>query len=65
MREISQDFKADLRWQGSAINALQEAAEAYLVGLFEDVNLSAIHAKRVTIMPKDILLARRIRGERG
>ena len=44
--------------------ALQEAAEAYLVGLFEDTNLCAIHAKRVTIMPKDIILARRIRGER-
>ncbi len=43
---------------------LQEAAEAYLVGLFEDTNLCAIHAKRVTIMPKDIQLARRIRGER-
>ena len=44
--------------------ALQEAAEAYLIGLFEDINLCAIHAKRVTIMPKDIQLARRIRGER-
>ncbi|RCN28133.1 core histone H2A/H2B/H3/H4 [Ancylostoma caninum] len=44
--------------------ALQEASEAYLVGLFEDTNLCAIHAKRVTIMPKDIQLARRIRGER-
>uniref|UniRef100_A0A0E0DXA4 Core Histone H2A/H2B/H3 domain-containing protein n=1 Tax=Oryza meridionalis TaxID=40149 RepID=A0A0E0DXA4_9ORYZ len=42
-----------------------EAAEAYLVGLFEDTNLCAIHAKRVTIMPKDIQLARRIRGERA
>ncbi|XP_033613969.1 histone H3.3A-like [Fukomys damarensis] len=45
--------------------ALQEASEAYLVGLFEDTNLCAIHAKRVTIMPKDIQLARRIRGERS
>lgn len=44
---------------------LQEASEAYLVGLFEDTNLCAIHAKRVTIMPKDIQLARRIRGERA
>jgi histone H3 len=43
----------------------QEASEAYLVGLFEDTNLCAIHAKRVTIMPKDIQLARRIRGERA
>jgi|EP01122_Echinamoeba_exundans_P001047 histone H3 len=64
VREIAQDFKTDLRFQGSAIAALQEAAEAYLVGLFEDTNLCAIHAKRVTIMPKDIQLARRIRGER-
>ena len=65
VREIAQDFKSDLRFQGSAILALQEASESYLVGLFEDTNLSAIHAKRVTIMPKDIQLARRIRGERS
>jgi histone H3 len=51
VREIAQDFKSDLRFQGSAVLALQEAAEAYLVGLFEDTNLCAIHAKRVTIMP--------------
>jgi histone H3 len=63
--EIAQDFKSDLRFQGSAVLALQESAEAYLVGLFEDTNLCAIHAKRVTIMPKDIQLARRIRGERS
>ena len=63
VREISQNFKADMRFQSSAIMALQEAAEAYMVGLFEDTNLCAIHAKRVTIMPKDIQLARRIRGE--
>ena len=105
VREIAQEFKTDLRFQGSAVLALQEAAEAYLVvsrggrgfegsvglraleepnrlppllplliilpapsspqGLFEDTNLAAIHAKRVTIMPKDIQLARRIRGERS
>ncbi|XP_011887009.1 PREDICTED: uncharacterized protein LOC105572717 [Cercocebus atys] len=65
VREIAQDFKTDLRFQSSAVMALQEACEAYLVGLFEDTNLCAIHAKRVTIMPKDIQLARRIRGERG
>eukprot|EP00621_Florenciella_sp_RCC1693_P016573 CAMPEP_0182533062 /NCGR_PEP_ID=MMETSP1323-20130603/13000_1 /TAXON_ID=236787 /ORGANISM="Florenciella parvula, Strain RCC1693" /LENGTH=192 /DNA_ID=CAMNT_0024742897 /DNA_START=1 /DNA_END=579 /DNA_ORIENTATION=- len=65
VREIAQDFKTDLRFQSTAIMALQEAAEAYLVGLFEDTNLCAIHAKRVTIMPKDIQLARRIRGERA
>uniref|UniRef100_A0A452RNQ9 Core Histone H2A/H2B/H3 domain-containing protein n=2 Tax=Laurasiatheria TaxID=314145 RepID=A0A452RNQ9_URSAM len=62
---IAQDFKTDLRFQSSAVMALQEACEAYLVGLFEDTNLCAIHAKRVTIMPKDIQLARRIRGERA
>ena len=64
VREIAQDFKADLRFQSQAVLALQEAAEAYMVSLFEDTNLCAIHAKRVTIMPKDIQLARRIRGER-
>jgi histone H3 len=52
-----------LRFQSTAILALQEAAEAYLVSLFEDTNLCAIHAKRVTIMRKDMQLARRIRGE--
>ncbi len=64
VREIAQDFKTDLRFQTAAIGALQEASEAYLVGLFEDTNICAIHAERVTIMPKDIQLARRIRGER-
>ena len=63
VREIAQDFKTDLCFQATAIIALQEASEAYLVGLFEDTNLCTIHAKRVTIMPKDIQLARRIRGE--
>ncbi|GAB5585210.1 histone H3.1 [Umbelopsis nana] len=65
VREIAQDFKTDLRFQSSAIGALQEASEAYLVALFEDTNLAAIHAKRVTIQPKDIQLARRLRGERS
>ena len=65
VREIANDFKTDLRFQSSAVFALQEAAEAYMVGLFEDTNLCAIHAKRVTIMPKDMQLARRIRGERN
>lgn len=58
-------IKSDLRFQSAAIGGIQEAAEAYLVGLFEDTNLCAIHAKRVTIMPRDIRLARRIRGERS
>jgi histone H3 len=65
VREIAKDYKSDLRFQQSAINALQEAAESFLVGLFEDTNLCALHARRVTIMPKDIQLARRIRGERA
>ena len=64
LREIAQQFKSDLRFQSQAVLALQEACEAYLVGLFEDTNLCAIHAKRVTIMPKDMQLARRIRGEK-
>ena len=51
VREIAHDFKTDLRFQSAAILCLQEAAEAYLVGLFEDTNLCAIHARRVTIMP--------------
>merc|ERR1712118_36770 len=55
LREVAQDFKKDMRFQASTIAALQEASEAYIVGLFEDTNLCAIHAKRVTIMPKDIL----------
>ena len=55
-------FHIPIRWQASAMLALQEAAEAHLVGLFEDANLCTIHARRVTIMPKDIQLARRIRG---
>ncbi|KAJ5092326.1 Histone-fold [Penicillium alfredii] len=59
------DVGAELRWQSHAIQALQEAAEAFLVHLFEDTNLCALHAKRVTIMQKDIQLARRIRGVWG
>lgn len=65
VREISNAMTSEvLRFQSSAILALQESCEAYLVSLFEDANLCAIHARRVTIMPKDIQLARRIRGER-
>ena len=65
VREVAEDMKTDLRFQSHAISALHEASEAYLISLFEDTNLCAIHAKRVTIMPKDIQLARRIRGERS
>ena len=63
--ETAQDFKTDLHFQSSAVLAMQEPSKAYLVGLFEDTNLCAIHAKHVTIMPKDIQLARRICGERA
>jgi len=52
-----------MRFQSTAILGLQEAAEAYLVGLLEDTNLCAIHAKRVTVMPKDVSLAKRIRAD--
>ena len=63
VREIQYGMtRTPYRWQGSAILALQEASEAHLVALFEDSNLCAIHGKRVTIMPKDMQLARRIRG---
>ncbi len=64
VREIAITMKADLRFQKSAVLALQTAAEEYLTALFADTNLCAIHAKRVTIYPKDMGLARRIRGER-
>jgi histone H3/H4 len=64
VREVAQEFKTDIRFQSSSVLALQEACEAYLIGLFEDTQLCAIHAKRVTIMQRDILLARRIRGEK-
>ena len=63
VKEIAQRVRDDFRWQTAAIEALQEASEAYLIGLLEDTNLCAIHAKRVTIMPKDMQLARRIRGD--
>jgi histone H3 len=64
VRAIAQDYKHDVRFQSNAMLALQEASEAYIVGLLEDTNLCAIHARRVTIMPKDMQLARRIRGKK-
>ncbi|CZS92428.1 probable Histone H3 [Rhynchosporium agropyri] len=64
VREIAQERKTDLRFQSTAIQALQEASEAYLVDLFGNTNLCALHAKRITIQSKDIQLARRLRGER-
>ena len=67
VREIMGDHEVvhvtGLRIQANAVLALQEAAEAFIIGLFEDSNLCAIHAKRVTLMPKDMQLAQKIRGE--
>ena len=63
IREVTQDFKVNLRFQSSAIMALQQVAEAFLVGLFKDTNLCAIHAKQATIIPKDIQLAQCIHGD--
>ncbi len=63
--EIVKDIlKKDLRFQSTAMLALQEASEAYMVGMFEDTNLAALHAKRVTILPRDMALARCLRGDR-
>ena len=64
VREIASEYQPNLRFQSNAVLALQEASEAYMVGLFEDTNLCAIHTGRVTIMDRDIKLARRIRGEK-
>ena len=64
VRSICSDLDAELRFQSQALVALQEASEAYIVGVFEDTNLCAIHAKRMTVMKKDMDLARRIRGDR-
>ena len=66
MQEVAQDFKTDLHFQSAATGTLQEASEAYLVGFLKTLAyLCVIHAKHVTIQPKDIQLARRIRGERA
>ncbi|CAL8138784.1 unnamed protein product [Orchesella dallaii] len=64
VRQVTQDsLDKKLKFKAAALEALQEAAEYHIVSLFEDTNLLAIHSKRITIMPKDIHLARRIRGE--
>lgn len=63
VREITAYFKHDMRWAATAVEALQEAAEAVLAALFADANLCALHARRITLLPKDIQLARRIRGD--
>jgi histone H3 len=62
VREIAESFRSDRRFQSHALVALQEASEAFLVHLFQDTQLCAIHARRTTIMPKDMQLARRIRN---
>ena len=62
VKEITFSFHNSLQWQGIALEAIQHAAEDYIIGLMGDANLSALHAKRITIMPKDLQLARRIRG---
>jgi histone H3 len=65
VREIVQKCKKDVRFQSTAVLALQEASEAYMVGMFEDTNLAALHAKHVTILPRDLALARRLSGDRN
>lgn len=64
VRDVAHSLTGSIRFQASAVVALQESVEAYMVQLFEDINLCASHAKRVTIMSKDLHLARRIRGDR-
>jgi len=65
VRDIALKYKKDVRFQSTAVLALQEASEAYMVGMFEDTNLAALHAKRVTILPRDLALARRLSGDRN
>ena len=65
VKEVAQDYKNDLRFQSIAVAALQEAAEYFLVNLFEDTNLCAIHGTRVTIKAKDMQLAWRIKSGEG
>jgi histone H3 len=64
VREVAAAHKDGLRFQASAVAAIQEATESYVVSLLSDTNLCALHARRVTIMPRDVHLARRLRGER-
>jgi len=65
VREITLEFHHSLQWQNTALEALQYASEDYIIGLMEDANLSALHAKRITIMPKDLHLAQKIRGSKN
>jgi histone H3 len=63
VREVAQGFKDGLRFQSSAVAAIQEATESYVISVLSDTSLCAVHAKRVTAMPRDLQLARRLRGE--
>jgi len=64
VREVQLNFNNEtLCWEKRALEALHTAAEQYIIELFEDANLCAIHSRRVTMMVKDIQLARRIRGQ--
>jgi histone H3 len=66
VREVSEQYQHKaVRFQLSAIEAIQEAAEAYVISVLEDANICALHANRVTAMPKDLQLARRLRGDRA
>lgn len=65
VKEITLNFQYSFQWQSMALESIQYASEDYIIGLMEDANLSALHAKRVTVMPKDIKLARRIRGDKN
>lgn len=65
VRELAGNYKDGLRFASSAVLALQEATESYIVSVLSDTNLCAIHSRRVTIMPRDLHLARRLRGERA
>ena len=65
MREIAQDYRQDLRWQGAAVKTLQEGAEAYLVTVLYQSNLLAIHSKRETLMAKDIELQQVLMADNG
>merc|ERR1712065_72153 len=65
IREVASGFNNQkLNFQASAVSAIQEAAESYIISVLSDANLCALHANRVTAMPKDLALARRLRGER-
>ncbi len=64
VRELAESHKAGLRFASSALSAIQEATEAFVISLLSDANLTALHANRVTALPRDLQLVRRLRGER-